>query len=380
MAGLYLHVPFCSAICPYCDYVVLQAGPERRAAYVRAVSLEVERTSWEGPAFATLYLGGGTPSALEPRQLSDILHQLRTGFCWRDRVRATMEVNPEDVTPLTARQWRALGIDCVSLGVQSFEPAVLRFLGRRHSPRQALAAVRTCQDAGFATVAFDLIYGYPGHKPVTWRRQLEDAAALAPDHLSCYQLTVHHGTRFGRQRARGDLAELPDPVQAELFLTTHRALEQAGFEGYEVSNFARAPEHRSQHNQIYWHHAPYLGLGPSAHSFDGVRRRWWNLRKVRLWQQALERGLAAVDEEETLSDRELALEAVMLGLRTRDGVDVAGVRKRWRIDLAAANGEVVERLVNGGLLIAEEERWRPTLEGMTVADFLARSVRIPSGG
>ncbi len=377
MAGLYVHVPFCSAVCPYCDYAVVQAGSARRAAFVDAAGLEIDRAAWDGPPFATLYLGGGTPSALTVEQLTELVERLCSGFRWSSTVRVTMEVNPEDVTPVVAQRWRELGVDCVSLGVQSLDAQVLRFLGRRHTPQMAREAVWACQGAGFSTVALDLIYGYPGHTVEDWHRQLGEAVALVPDHLSCYQLTVHGGTRFGRLRERGMLTELQEPLQAELFRTTHRQLADAGFDGYEVSSFARAPEHRSRHNLTYWSHQPYLGLGPSAHSFDGQRRRWWNLRKVRLWQNALNRRQSPIEEVESLSNQELVLEAVMLGLRTSDGVDVARIRSRWGVDLETANRSAVERLVRGGWLIVEGSWWRPTLEGLAVADSLARAIEIP---
>jgi oxygen-independent coproporphyrinogen-3 oxidase len=344
---------------------------------VDAVGLEIGRAMWEGPPFATLYLGGGTPSALTVEQLAEILDRVRRTFVWEEGVRVTLEANPEDVTADVARQWRELGITCVSLGVQSLDAEVLRFLGRRHTPERARQAVEACRAADLATVAFDLIYGYPGHTVADWQLQLRQAVALDPDHLSCYQLTIHRGTRFGGLRARGELTELADPVQAELFRVTHLQLSEAGFEGYEVSSFASAPEHRSRHNLTYWEHAPYLGLGPSAHSFDGHRQRWWNRRKVRLWQNALGSGRSPVEEQETLTCQQMALEAVMLGLRMPGGIDVARVRDRWGVDLEPANRELLERLVAGGWLIVDGSRWRPTLEGLAIANSLARAIEIP---
>ena len=183
-----------------------------------------------------------------------------------------LEANPEDVTPEACAAWRALGVRTLSLGVQSFSDEALRFLGRRHSGRQARAAVETALAAGFDTVSIDLIFGLRGQTAEDWRRELAAAVELAPQHLSCYQLTIHPRTRFGVQAKHGQLSELPEDDQATLFELTHRFLADAGWPAYEVSNFARGPAHQSRHNRKYWDHTPYLGLGPSAHSLAAAGR------------------------------------------------------------------------------------------------------------
>jgi oxygen-independent coproporphyrinogen III oxidase len=260
--------------------------------------------------------------------------------------------------------------------VQSLDDRRLADLGRRHSSTDARAAFARLAGAGFATVSLDLIYGSPGDDPASWRQQLEEAVKLGPDHISCYQLTVHEGTRFGRRRDRGLLVELPEEGQAALFRLTHRALADLGFEGYEVSNFASSPQHRSRHNQKYWRHGPYLGLGPSAHSYSG-NRRWWNLRRLRQWQVSLDRRQRPVDGSEELTPGELALEALMLGLRTADGVDLDVARKRWGVDLTAPNRALIARLEEEGLVRVDGSRVLPTLNGMAVADSLARAFTVP---
>ena len=193
----------------------------------------------------------------------------------------------------SASNWRQLGIEFVSLGVQSFDDADLVFLGRRHSAAEARRAAETLCEAGFGTVSIDLIYGLEGRSPTHWRRQIECAIAVGADHLSCYQLTVHHGTVLGRRVARGVANESSDGELAELFFLTHELLSDEGFVGYEVSNFASAPEHRSLHNQKYWDHTPYLGLGPAAHSFAG-NRRFWNLRRTDPWQESVPEPVSPV--------------------------------------------------------------------------------------
>lgn len=276
------------------------------------------------------------------------------------------------MTPESVRAWRELGVRFLSLGIQSFDAEALRFLGRRHTPEEARRSVELARAAGFDTVSIDLIYGLSGQTLEDWRRVLEEAVALEPDHLSCYQLTIHEGTPFGFRLARGKMTELPEESQGELFLFTHEFLRDAGIPGYEVSNFARSPEHRSRHNQKYWHHVPYLGLGPSAHSFSG-NRRWWNERKINPYEARIEAGERPVAGSEELAPRDLALEAVMLGLRTVDGIDLDVYRDRYGVDLLKRNEPLVERLVREGLLRIEGGRLVPTLAGLAVTDSLARA-------
>ncbi|HYO12699.1 MAG TPA: radical SAM family heme chaperone HemW [Thermoanaerobaculia bacterium] len=373
--GLYLHIPFCSAICPYCDFAVLTGGRERRGRFVDHLISEINLWKADAPAFPgidTIYFGGGTPSALEPGDLARILETVRRNLSVQDDAWVFFEANPEDVTPESIRAWRDLGVRFLSLGIQSFDADALRFLGRRHTPEEARRSVELSRSAGFDTISIDLIYGLPGQTLEDWRRILEDAVALTPDHVSCYQLTIHEGTPFGFRLARGKMTELPEEAQGELFLFTHEFLRDAGIPGYEVSNFARSPEHRSRHNQKYWHHVPYLGLGPSAHSFSG-NRRWWNERKINPYEARIDAGERPVAGSEELTSRDLALEAVMLGMRTVDGIDLPRFREHYGVDLLKRNEPLIERLLREGLLRVEGGRLVPTLAGLAVTDSLARA-------
>jgi len=371
-AGLYIHVPFCTSVCPYCDFAVTIAGEERRRSWVEGVVREAEMYSEVGLSFDTIYLGGGTPSSLDAGQIVEIVDGLRNHLEVDRCAELYLEINPEDVSAQSASAWRDLGISFLSLGVQSFDDVDLAFLGRRHSENDARRAVEVLCETGFPTVSVDLIYGVEGRSENHWRRQLESALDLGVDHLSCYQLTVHNETVLGRRVAAGSVKELGDEGLSDLFFLTHELLGAAGFEGYEVSNFSSAPEHRSTHNQKYWDHTPYLGLGPSAHSFAGGRR-WWNRRKVRLWQNALIRGTLPVDGEERPSREQLLLEALMLGLRTADGVDLDRLHDRFGIDLLAENEDIVDQLCASGHVEVDGSRLRPTLAGLAIADTLARS-------
>ena len=374
-AGLYIHVPFCNSVCPYCDFAVTIAGEERRGTWVEGVVREAEMYTDTGFAFDTVYLGGGTPSSLDPGQLVQIVNGLRRRLLVDRRALLFLEANPEDVTRDRVAVWRDLGVHFVSLGVQSFDDEDLVFLGRRHSAADAIRAAEILCETGFQTVSVDLIYGLEGRSEDHWRRQLDAALGLGVDHLSCYQLTVHEGTVLGRRVASGATGELQDPEMTELFFLTHVLLAESGFEAYEVSNFSSAPAHRSRHNQKYWDHTPYLGLGPSAHSF--VRgRRWWNLAKLRLWQRAVSEGETPVEGEERPSNEQLVLEALMLGFRTKSGVDVDQVRQRFGIDLLAKNEDIVDRLCASGHIEVDGLRLRPTLAGLAIADTLARSFSV----
>ena len=377
-AGLYLHLPFCSALCPYCDFAVRIGPPAERETFVRDLIREVWLwREWRAP-IDTVYLGGGTPSLLTPAQLERLLDAVRTHLPVHPDACVFLEANPEDVSRDAARVWRALGVATLSLGVQSFDDRELCALGRRHSAARAREALARCLDAGFETVSLDLMFGLPEQSADTLRASLETAVALRPDHISCYQLTVHEGTAFGRLRARGELVEMAEDDQGERYALVHEVLGRAGWQAYEVSNFARDPRHRSGHNTKYWRHLPYLGLGPSSHSFDGIRRRWWNHRGMGAYRAALDAGERPVAGCERLTRDDLALEATMFGLRTAGGIDLRDFRRRFGIDLAARNRRFIDACVASGHLLLSGDRLAPSPAGLAVADALA--ARLDLGG
>jgi len=392
--GLYLHIPFCSAICPYCDFSVVHAAAPARQRFVERLEAEVAlaASDWRDPRpFDTVYFGGGTPSQLAPEEFGRVLGACRAQLEFEAPAPwIFLEANPEDVTGERCAAWRRLGVRTLSLGVQSFSDEALRFLGRRHTAREARAVVEVALAAGFDTVSIDLIFGLRGQTEEDWRRELATAVELGPQHLSCYQLTIHPGTRFGVKAKHGLLAELPEDDQATLFELTHRFLADAGWPAYEVSNFARSRAHQSRHNRKYWDHTPYLGLGPSAHSLaisdasfarqgeapPPAARRWWNERGTPRWERRLAAGERPVEAQEVLSPKNLGAEALLLGLRTTAGIRLDDFTARYGIDLLAANGTLVARLVEEGRLVvrADPERGRwllPTLSGLAVADGLA---------
>jgi oxygen-independent coproporphyrinogen-3 oxidase len=311
--------------------------------------------------FDSLYVGGGTPSLLTAAQMQALFGGLCRCFVITPGAEVTMEVNPDDIDAEKLAVMKALGVNRLSFGVQSFNDEELRFLKRRHDAAGAQAVVAAAQDAGFANIGIDLMYGLPGQTKESWRATLERALSFAPAHISCYQLTVEGQTPLRAMIERGAVALPGEKVQADLFLFTSRMLERRGYTHYEISNFAAGDASMCRHNHKYWSHVPYLGLGPSAHSFDGAQR-WWNLRSVERYCEAVAGGAPPVEDSEHLSAEQLALEHLYLGLRTREGVPVA--------DIPARAAPIVSRLKQSRLLKEREGRLRPTRRGYLVADSL----------
>ena len=320
---VYIHVPFCARRCSYCDFAIAvrRDVPSRR--FVEALLREWRgwqpHPVWEQSSeVQTVYFGGGTPSRLDPGGIADLMEAIQAARPISAGAEVTLEANPEDVTPTAAAAWRGAGVNRVSLGVQSFDPGVLEWMHRTHSAEQVSPAVEAIRAAGIDTVSLDLIFGLPSALGRSWERDLSRAFALAPDHLSLYGLTVEAHTPLGRWAERGEVIPVDDERYAAEFLAADRSLAEHGFEHYEVSNAGR-PGRRARHNSAYWLRAPFIGLGPSAHSGFG-RTRQWNLRDWSAYERAGEAGQTVVSGTEDLADGAVELEEVYLGLRTSDGV------------------------------------------------------------
>jgi oxygen-independent coproporphyrinogen-3 oxidase len=360
--GLYIHIPFCKTKCPYCDFYSI-ASPELIPNFLEALEKEALLYKDSFTSFDSFYLGGGTPSLLTRGQLDRLMKNLRRTFIFAPDSEITIEANPDDVTPEKLSLWRDLGVNRLSLGVQSFNEEELRFLGRRHTARQTTQALELIRAAGFQNLGLDLMYGLPGQRLESWLKTLEQALSHQPEHLSCYQLTLAPETPFGRLAARGKVTPLDEEAARAFFLETSRYLTARGYLHYEVSNFARGEAHLCRHNRKYWQHAPYLGLGPGAHSFDGARR-WWNFLSVAQYGATLTAGKAPVAARETLTPEQRRLEVLLLGFRTREGValDAIAHRPGWE--------KVLAELTASGLARVSRGRVLPTLEGLAVADQL----------
>lgn len=374
-AGLYIHVPYCSAVCPYCDFAVRVGSPSERTKFIDKLIAELSLIDdWVFP-IDTIYFGGGTPSVLSADVLERVLSAVSRHLPIDREVRIHLEANPEDVTPQRLEAWRALGVEFLSLGIQSFHDKELAWLGRRHDGKHARTVLAEALQAGFHTVSADLIFGLPNQKLASLEQNIEALATLTPQHASLYQLTIHEGTTFGGLAERGKLTELDDASQAELFRFAHEGLGALGLNAYEVSNFACNEAHRSSHNQKYWAHVPYLGIGPSAHSFDG-KNRWWNERTVTAYGRALEKNLRPVQEREQLSQEDVALEMLMLRLRTVDGLNLGEFTDKTDVDLVETNRATISTLVEEGYLIHQNNLLAPTLKGLAVADWIVGELEI----
>jgi putative oxygen-independent coproporphyrinogen III oxidase len=387
LPGLYIHVPFCQSKCSYCDFYSITT-PDLIPAYLSALDKEAQIYHAKMPSnggtgvspvqaqakacgyqntafpfFDSLYLGGGTPSWLGEADLDKLMNILRRYFAFAPDTEFTLEANPDDITPEKLRIYRGLGLNRLSLGAQSFDDDELRLLGRRHTAAQTIAALELIRAAGFNNLGLDLIYGLPEQTIPAWLKTLETALSFAPEHLSCYQLTLAGDTPLGRRAAAGQV-KLPDEeTQREFFLLTGQFLTHRGYLHYEVANFARGKDYICRHNRKYWTHIPYLGLGPAAHSFDG-RRRWWNLASVEQYCSHLDPGRAPVAGQEILTPEQIRLESLYLGFRTREGVSLTTIRERPQGDAILAG------LTQAGLVQVEQDRVVATADGLVVADRL----------
>ena len=367
-SGLYIHIPFCRTKCPYCDfYSVTQT--EKLPLFMTSIIREMELYRGLYAPFDTIYLGGGTPSLLNSDRIKTILDALRETFSFAPDTEITCEANPGDLTPEAATGLRAAGINRITIGVQSFDDHVLAFLGRRHRASEATSAIKNAREAGFANVGLDLIYGVPGQEIGRWLETLGEALSFAPEHLSCYQLTLEPSTPLGRRVRRGELTFPPDNLLHDFFIHTSETLEGAGYIHYEVSNFARGKDRMSRHNRKYWNHTPYLGLGPSAHSF-AKGRRWWNHRSLDRYIDMVNAGLPPIGGTEILSGEQILLEAFYLGMRTREGIDLERFAERYGCDLIAEKGTALRTLQEQGLITIQKGRLRPTRAGLAVSDSL----------
>ncbi len=367
-AGLYLHVPFCVRKCAYCDFYSI-ADLGLKPAFLSALRAEIAATAAGDLVCDTIHIGGGTPSILEPEEVEAILAQLMSRFRFHAPVEITLESNPGTVDRERLKGFRAAGVNRLTVGVQSFDPANLGLLGRIHTATEADQAVSDARAAGFDEVGLDLIYGLPGQAPSAWAADLERALAHAPEHLSCYMLTFEPGTPLGRLRAAGRLRPADDEAVAGLFTQTSEFLTSRGYRHYEIANFARCdspdrPEaHVSRHNSKYWARAPYLGFGPAAHSFLPPRRRW-NHDNLGRYVEALRAGGAPIEGEEVLTVGQEMAESVMLGLRTAAGIDLADFARRFGEHAARACADAAAPLAAQGLLTCTPSRCAPTLPGM----------------
>ena len=384
-SGLYIHVPFCLSKCPYCDFYSvtnLEAAPAFAAALEDEMRMRKDEGGWGGRMFGSLYLGGGTPTAIGIPLIEGMLDAAGRHFRMLPDAEITIEANPATITAEGLSGLRVLGVNRINIGVQSFDDGALAFLGRRHTAAEAMDAIRLARKAGFDNIGIDLIYGIPGGMPggglpkadeSRWAKELETALSFAPEHISCYMLTLEPGTPMHDEHRKGRF-ELPDDdLAGELFLSASRGLSAMGYEHYEISNFALHPGYRSVHNSGYWDNRPYLGLGPAAHSYcDPVRTA--NIRSVADYIECIEAGGLPVETSETLNAAQQMMEAVYLGLRRAEGISIAAFESRFNVDFASVFKDAAEKFTAEGRMVADEKSCRLTPEGMLFHETIAAAL------
>jgi oxygen-independent coproporphyrinogen-3 oxidase len=371
VGALYVHIPFCRSKCGYCDFYSLAERQGFAESCIRAISLELQHHAHHLTVpLDSIFVGGGTPTALQLPLLEELLAMLAK---YRDeRTEFSIEANPCTVTSEAARSLHNAGVNRVNIGAQSFVEAELTALGRIHDPTEIVTAWKTLRQAGHERLGLDLIYAAPGQNLDSWQFSLNKALGLDPDHLSCYALTVASNTDLGRQRDSGEFVEMDESVQAECYHAAVETARAAGLEQYEISNFA-SPGQRCRHNLTYWFNEPYLGLGPAAASYIGGVRRT-NSPDIEAYIQALQAGDAPPCHREKLTGRAEMGETVMLALRMVEGVDRRRFIARFGMDLTEAFGRTIQRYCSQGALQLTGEHLRIAPDAMLVSNTIMADI------
>ncbi|MBP5455658.1 MAG: radical SAM family heme chaperone HemW [Paludibacteraceae bacterium] len=367
MASLYIHIPFCESRCAYCAfYSSTYRG--NKADYLSALGreLELRRDYLSGAPIRTLYFGGGTPSLLSVDDFALLMATLRRFYDLSSLEEFTVEVNPDDVTYGFVAGIAALGVNRISMGVQSFRDEDLRLMGRRHSVAQVYSAVEAIRRAGIENVSIDLIYGLPGQTMEAWRENLSKAVALDVQHLSAYSLTYEEGSKLSRLAKRGEIRPVGEEDCADMFALLRAELAQAGFYQYEISNFSKLGM-ESKHNSSYWDGTPYLGVGASAHSYNGISRQW-NISNTRHYIAKLQQGAGDYYEVEQLDLETRYNDFVLTTLRTMRGMDLALLEKNFTPRLYDYCLKNAAKYLSEGLLIRENGFLRLSESGLFVSD------------
>lgn len=373
--GLYIHIPFCVRKCPYCDFNTYPVARDAVRDFLRALEQELRliAAAYRPGPLDTLYIGGGTPTVLRGEQLADVVGWVRELFGLAPGAEVTVEANPGSVTPSGLRAMAACGVTRISMGVQSFSDEMLRRIGRNHSVSDVYRSYALIREAGIPSVNFDLMFALPGQTVADWQNTLARALELAPEHLSCYSLIIEEGTPFGELHRAGKLPLPPEEDEAAMYEHTVAACVAAGYEHYEVSNFAR-PGHRCRHNELYWRNLAWLAAGPGAHGYwQGTR--YWNVRELGAYIEAVGAGRLPVAGCEPRRLDEQMDETMMLGLRLTEGVSAADFAARFGVRPEEVYGPAIQRLTDWGLLELADGHVRLTPRGRmlcnrVVAEFL----------
>ena len=368
-AGIYIHIPFCRARCSYCDFATGAYESALAERYVRATASEIAafRSTEEILDVDTIYFGGGTPSLLAPAQVAHILNAVRKRFRVAQDAEVTMEMNPGTVTPDALREFRALGVNRASFGAQTFDDLELKRLGRTHTADDVRHTFVLLREAGFTNISFDLIAGLPSQTLANWSRNLTQALALRPEHLSFYILEVHEGTPLADQIRRGAERRPDDDLAAEMYRVMLERSGAEGYEHYEISNLC-LHGFESRHNTKYWTGEAVYGFGCSAHSYDGQRVRWSNERDAARYTKLVEAGHTPIVETIELDERAARAESIFLGLRLMRGISLEEYRARFGADLRAEYADDLTRLSEAGLIELDKDLMKLTTSGALLSN------------
>ena len=368
MAGIYIHIPFCKQRCTYCDFYT-EVAPQFIQVLIDSIvrELNIRKLYLQNSPINTIYFGGGTPSILSNEQFLLIFEAIYRLFTVAEDAEITFEANPDDLTPGFLTSLQALPFNRISIGIQSFDDKDLKRINRRHTSKQAVEAVKNAQKAGFGNISIDLIYGLPFQTLEAWGDQLDMALSLNIQHISAYGLTYEEGTELWKQRENGEIEVVDDLVMNEMYLLLLDKIKTKGFEAYEISNFA-LPGYQSRHNSAYWKQEPYLGIGPSAHSYDIVSRQW-NIASITDYIKAINSGSDFYEREElSLNDR--YNDFVMVSLRTAEGLDVKIMEKDFGPELAGYCLQNIKTFMDSEQVYYSEGKLRLTAEGIHISNLI----------
>ena len=373
MAGIYIHIPFCKSRCIYCGFYSTTLL-DLRKKYINAVCREMElRKNYIREPFSTIYLGGGTPSLLDEAELTKLFLYINNVYDVDRNAEITMECNPDDITPEFTNMLSHLPINRVSMGAQTFADSRLRLLHRRHNSDEVKHAVKLLREAGIKNISIDLMFGFPDESLSQWKEDISAAMALNVEHISAYSLMYEEDTPLWKMLDTGKVKEIDEELSLTMFKELVCQLTDAGYEHYEISNFAR-PGYRSRHNSSYWHQVPYIGLGAAAHSFD-LNSRQWNVADLKLYIEEINNGIIPMEREELDNDTTFN-DIITTALRTSDGIDLNAMEtrlgKRYRNTLISAAGKHLEQ----GLLEIRHDRLRLTAEGIFISDMVMSDLMI----
>ncbi len=371
MAGLYIHIPFCRKACNYCNFH-FSTSLNQINEMVSSIAKEMEMRGKEiDEEINTIYFGGGTPSLLHIDLLETLMNTARRHYNFNDQAEITLEANPDDIVLEKAEAWKALGINRFSIGIQSFADENLKWMNRAHNAKQSTTAIDLIKQTGFHNYSIDLIYGTPGQSMEGWIKDLRTAFELGVPHLSCYALTVEEKTALNSLIKKGELPEINQDEQADRFEALMQLSADAGYHHYEISNFA-LPGYESKHNSAYWEGAVYLGFGPSAHSFDGVKRKW-NVSNNTDYIKSLTNHLLP-QKEETLSKKDVLNEYIMTALRQSKGIEKKILLQKGGQTCLAEISSLIKPYLKTHKVVEDEKGWRLTNDGKFFADGIAAAL------